>query len=119
MYTLAVEGTFDAAHYLVDYDGQCANVHGHTWRVVAEFEYMNTNDLGMAQDFGELKKALSGVLDKWDHSDLNESFNGGEWNPTAENIAYSVYASLQMLGLPVSAVTVWEAASSSVRYSTD
>jgi 6-pyruvoyltetrahydropterin/6-carboxytetrahydropterin synthase len=33
MRTLIIKDKFDAAHYLKDYEGDCANLHGHTWRV--------------------------------------------------------------------------------------
>ena len=33
MYELTVEKTFDSAHYLEHYDGDCARMHGHTYKV--------------------------------------------------------------------------------------
>jgi 6-pyruvoyl-tetrahydropterin synthase len=33
---LTTEFTFDAAHYIRDYDGPCGRMHGHTYRVRIE-----------------------------------------------------------------------------------
>ena len=33
MYTLRVEGAFEAAHRVVDYPGKCDRLHGHNWIV--------------------------------------------------------------------------------------
>lgn len=30
---LYYKGTFDAAHYLPAYPGNCKKLHGHTWKV--------------------------------------------------------------------------------------
>lgn len=88
---LKTEGTFDAAHHLVGYKGKCANVHGHTWRVIvwAEGSFLSTNKTGILWDFTNLKK----ILDELDHTDLNEIFVKD--SPTAENIAYYILGILK------------------------
>lgn len=35
MYTLKVEGAFEAAHMVNGYPGKCARLHGHNWVVEA------------------------------------------------------------------------------------
>ena len=35
MYTLKVEGAFEAAHHVNGYPGKCARLHGHNWVVEA------------------------------------------------------------------------------------
>ncbi len=81
---LRTEGTFDAAHHLVGYKGKCANVHGHTWKVIvwAEGAQFKIGKDGILWDFTKLKK----LLNELDHTDLNEHF--AIENPTAENLAY-------------------------------
>lgn len=71
------EATFDASHRLKNYDGKCANLHGHRWKVIVWVQGELTGD--MLVDFGEIKKRI----EFFDHSNLNDSFE----NPTAENIA--------------------------------
>ena len=36
MYILKTEQSFDSAHFLSGYEGKCANIHGHRWRVIIE-----------------------------------------------------------------------------------
>ena len=38
MFFLKTEQSFDAAHFLKDYQGKCKNLHGHRWRVVVEIQ---------------------------------------------------------------------------------
>ena len=60
---------FDAAHRLQSHDGQCKNLHGHTWRV----EVVLTGpvgDNGMILDFSHLKKIMSSVIDEFDHATI-------------------------------------------------
>ena len=34
MYKITANESFDSAHFLKDYDGKCANIHGHRWKVL-------------------------------------------------------------------------------------
>ena len=38
MYILKTEHSFDSAHFLAGYEGKCANIHGHRWRVEIEVQ---------------------------------------------------------------------------------
>ncbi len=111
MYTLIVRCTFDAAHRLPGYAGKCARVHGHTYRVEAEFTAEQVNRDGIVLDFLELRRVLERIVP--DHAYLNEVL---EETPTAENIAAWLYRRLRDEGLPVSAVTVWETDHYGCRY---
>ena len=59
MYVLRTKSEFDSAHFLKDYDGRCANIHGHRWRVTVEVgaeEVLSEGPYrGMVVDFGKLK----------------------------------------------------------------
>ena len=63
---LHTEGWYDAAHHLNNYDGACANLHGHTYKcevwVKGEEEKLQEN--GILWDFGNLKK----LIKQFDHS---------------------------------------------------
>ncbi len=84
---LKTEFTFDAAHKLVGYEGACANLHGHTWRVVIWIEGDKLDKLGILWDFTNIKN----IEKRFDHKCLNEQML---LNPTAENICGEI---LEML----------------------
>lgn len=125
MYTLKVEGAFEAAHQLPDYPGKCARLHGHNWVVEAVVKGRELDKLGMLVDFKTVKKALNNVLDRYDHRFLNElvPFNTGV-NPTAENLARIIFTELEdnaafTAEVQLAAVTVFESPKSSVTYTKD
>jgi len=68
------EFRFEASHALLNYDGLCKNIHGHSYilRVTVKGEPNSENDnpkLGMLMDFGDLKRIVkSEIVDKLDHS---------------------------------------------------
>lgn len=57
----------ETGHRLVDCDGKCAHLHGHSylWRVTATCDAMTGN--GMVVDFKDLKAAMKAVLEPLDH----------------------------------------------------
>lgn len=125
MYTLKVEGAFEAAHQLPDYPGKCARLHGHNWVVEAVVKGRELDKLGMLVDFKTVKKALNNVLDRYDHRFLNElvPFNTGV-NPTAENLARIIFTEIEdneafTAEVQLAAVTVFESPKSSVTYTKD
>lgn len=125
MYTLKVEGAFEAAHQLPDYPGKCARLHGHNWVVEAVVKGRELDKLGMLVDFKTVKKALNNVLDRYDHRFLNElvPFNTGV-NPTAENLARIIFTELEdneafTAEVQLAAVKVFESPKSSVTYTKD
>ena len=126
MYTLRVEGAFEAAHRVVNYPGKCDRLHGHNWVVEATFQGTQLDELGMLIDFKIAKKALAEILDEFDHYYLNEfpPFKDGV-NPTAENLARIIYerlearTELQASPSELTAMTVWESPKSSVTSTKD
>ena len=65
MYTLKVEGAFEAAHRVVNYPGKCDRLHGHNWKVEAVVRGTKLDELGMLVDFKaeELAKSDAFVRD--------------------------------------------------------
>ena len=60
-------GHFHAGYRQLDYEGKCAWVHGHTWRVASPFgQAPRIAKLDMAVDFG----ALKGIFKFLDHKML-------------------------------------------------
>jgi 6-pyruvoyltetrahydropterin/6-carboxytetrahydropterin synthase len=111
MYTLIVRAGFEAAHDIPGHPGKCARLHGHSYRVEAEFAGDSLNGLGMLCDFADLKTTLNEIVP--DHAYLNDVLPGPT---TAECIARWLYDQLGERGLPVAAVTVWETERYGCRY---
>ena len=68
------EFKFEMAHALYGYDGVCANLHGHSYRLRVTIrgnvknEPTHTKD-GMVMDFMDLKAIVKpNIIDKYDHS---------------------------------------------------
>jgi len=121
MYQLFVEEHFDAAHYLPNYHGKCENLHGHRFKVVARLEAAELDKTGLAYDFAQLKQHLRENLARFDHTCLNEVPPLDRIGPSSENIAATVYDTLQpcFSGSPAKLVSieVWESPTSGVAYS--
>ena len=45
--------TFDSAHNLINYEGACRNLHGHTYKLEVTV-CGDINEMGMVCDFSEL-----------------------------------------------------------------
>ncbi|MDP2173640.1 MAG: 6-carboxytetrahydropterin synthase QueD [Candidatus Cloacimonadaceae bacterium] len=123
MYKLSVTDSFSAAHRLCGYEGACKNLHGHNWGVRVCIIASELDEIGMAVDFGVIKKLLTGILAPLDHAYLNDVEELDGVNPTSENLAKYVYERMQkeLEGQPasVSFVDICESERSSVVYSND
>ena len=101
--------TFDAAHRLLGYDGNCRNLHGHTWTVEIEIESNRKMDkCGMLLDYRTIKNYFK---DTWDHRTIlnmddplvellnvmNLKVTIMASNPTAENLASKILADIVLL----------------------
>ena len=119
-YTIMVSTEFAASHALRGYSGDCAQLHGHNWKVDVEVSASALNDLGMAIDFKALRAAARAAVDRFDHRHLNDLPPFTSINPTAENIAATLFAAIGTLinspQLRLSAVTVHETDRAAVRY---
>lgn len=119
---LTKEFNFEMAHALVGYDGACREIHGHSYRLFVTVEGApSTNEedpkLGMAVDFGDLKRAVNRcVVEPYDHSFmirltpeseevvevLRRHFGkiyAVDWQPTCENLLHH-FAELISPALP-------------------
>lgn len=117
MYRVIVSTTFDAAHRLADYQGPCARLHGHTWKIAGEWERGQLDRRGLSLDLVHLKKQLRSVVVDLDHNFLNRVRELAK--PTAENIAQLLFKRLSKKtpsGEYLIAVTVEETPGCSVRY---
>ena len=81
--------TFDAAHQLPDYPGDCARIHGHTY--IVKLGVLTTVDpeVGYGLDMKEISEFLkTNVVGRFDHQFINEKMPGIP--TTAENIAFAI-----------------------------
>lgn len=100
---------FDSSHRLLNYTGNCSNLHGHTWTVDITLESERKLDkCGMFIDYRTIKQHFK---DYYDHRtilnmddplvdvlksmSLNVTIMNG--NPTAENLAKRILAELVLL----------------------
>ena len=108
--------TFDAAHFLPNHKGKCANMHGHTYRLEVTVVRDNGklgncgSDEGMVIDFVDLKAIVKAeVIDKMDHKVLNEVL---PFRTTAENMVAYIFGvltdKLQLSGVSVDRIKLWE-----------
>lgn len=111
------EFNFEIAHALWNYDGACANIHGHSYRlfvtVIGEpIIDAKSPKLGMVLDFGELKKIVnSEIIIPLDHALIlsqiaYDSIRGPEnkmftkihivdYQPTCENMVIDFVKKIQ------------------------
>lgn len=77
------EFTFDSCHQLKEYNGACARLHGHTYKLQVSVRG-KVNEIGMVVDFKELKKVVNThIIEELDHYNLNDKLY---FNTTAENM---------------------------------
>jgi 6-pyruvoyltetrahydropterin/6-carboxytetrahydropterin synthase len=120
MYEITVVKHFEAAHYLRGYQGKCEKVHGHRYEVGVKIQASKLNEIGLAYDFTDLKRYLQEILDRYDHACLNDIKPFDKINPSAENIATTIYKELKkkLAAAPITltAVEAWESPEQGVSY---
>ena len=116
MYEIKVKANFSSAHNLRNYHGKCEHLHGHNWVVEAVFVYAKLDKDGMAIDFHDAKALLRGVLEKLDHSYLNELEDFKKTNPTSENIAKIIFDTIRNSCPEIASIAVWENENSCATY---
>lgn len=91
--------TFEACHHLPNYNGKCANVHGHSYKLEVTVSAEKNFTMGhsspynnMVIDFSTLKSIVNAeVVNKYDHKDLNEFFA----MPTAESMVVEMFEDIR------------------------
>jgi 6-pyruvoyltetrahydropterin/6-carboxytetrahydropterin synthase len=138
MYSITTEASFDAAHFLKNYNGKCKNIHGHRWRIIVEVQSENLKtdmqEYGMITDFGELKRDLKELADKFEHTFIYEkdslkkelvemlkaedfALNEVDFRPTAENFSKYIFDEMTNKGYDVAKVSVYETPNNCASYS--
>ena len=113
-------GEFQCSHRLSQYDGACANIHGHSYRVSVSYKESGAFDAWknsrskMLLDFAFFKPLKVRINNMMDHRLLmnkDDELVGVagsmditlmDGDPTAENIAYAILCDLarMFIGLP-------------------
>ncbi|MBI2599671.1 6-carboxytetrahydropterin synthase [Candidatus Daviesbacteria bacterium] len=91
---IAKEFTFDSAHRLPNYKGLCANLHGHTYKIIVCLNGKIKKD-GMVIDFSRLKQKVSDkVIKLLDHKwkrlikELPELYEISLWETPTSHVIY-------------------------------
>jgi 6-pyruvoyltetrahydropterin/6-carboxytetrahydropterin synthase len=118
MFEVKVRDHIASAHTLHGYDGPCAHLHGHTWKIEITVMGTELDQVGLLADFKVLKKKLKDVLMPLDHVNLNDVPAFADINPSTENLARHIYKqfALQSSPLKLKQVEVWESDTASVVY---
>ena len=102
---------FYAAHSVTTFGvgHKCANLHGHTYTLTVWADTLPHHPL----EFSTLESGIRSIVDKFDHSNLNDHAEliGGE--PTVERLAAYIGHELQKT-LPVKRLRLQETQSSAV-----
>jgi len=67
---IAKEFRWEMGHRLPNHDGECRNLHGHSYRMVVEVEGDVSPDSGMVIDFADIKAKVKPLLSELDHAFL-------------------------------------------------
>jgi 6-pyruvoyltetrahydropterin/6-carboxytetrahydropterin synthase len=123
MYHLTIYTHFAAAHNLINYQGDCENLHGHNWKVEVTVSARELDKAGLGIDFKILKRETKEVLGLLDHKYLNEIKPFTEISPSSENLSRFLFEKLGAIfnneNVRVTKVNVWESDYACASYTAD
>jgi len=95
MYTVSQEAWISSSHQVLGPDGAREAMHGHNWRVRVTVDADQLDERGMVIDLDRLHSEMVEVLDRFDHTHLNDlpalrEPDGGEGSVTGERLAQVV-----------------------------
>src|ERR1039457_1941051 len=120
MYRLNIITSFAAAHCLINYQGDCENLHGHNWKIEVAVTASELDNAGLAVDFKVLKHETNTFLKTLDHKYLNQLPEFLNMSPSSENLTRYIYKELSPKlnndNIKLVMVTVWESDFASASY---
>lgn len=123
MFRLTIHTYFAAAHNLINYQGDCENLHGHNWKVEVTVAARKLDKAGLGIDFKILKSETRTMLEQLDHKYLNELEPFRETSPSSENIARYLFDAMSTRlnneNVTVERINVWESEYACASYSHD
>ena len=111
---VAKEFRWEMGHRLPEHFGLCKNIHGHSYKMIVEFEG-ELNKQGMVVDFYDVEKIINTLIEKLDHAfmvskddkivlEFLERMNSKrvvvDFVSTAENISNYMLAEIKKSSLP-------------------
>lgn len=110
------EFSFEAAHRLPNLppEHKCSRLHGHSFFVAVHVDGQVQERTGWVLDFAEIKEAFKPILDRLDHTYLNDI--EGLANPTSENLARWIWDELKPRLAPLSKIVIRETCTSGCVY---
>ena len=64
---IAKESHWEMGHRLPEHFGLCKNIHGHSYKMIVEFEG-ELDEQGMVIDFYDVEKIINPIIEKLDHA---------------------------------------------------
>ncbi|SKA05292.1 preQ(0) biosynthesis protein QueD [Trichlorobacter thiogenes] len=120
MYRLTIKTGFAAAHNLINYQGDCENLHGHNWKVEVTVTARELDQAGLAIDFKVLKRETNALLDELDHKYVNQHHFFQDISPSSENISRYLFHELSKRlndnNIKVERIGVWESDNACAEY---
>ena len=117
---IAKEFRWEMGHRLPEHFGLCKNIHGHSYKMIVEFEgELDKNQ--MVVDYYDVEKIINPVIEKLDHAfmvnvndkivlEFLEKMNSKKvivsFNSTAENICSYLLSEIKKCSLPLNISTV-------------
>jgi len=109
VFQIAVTRRFSASHQLRLYDGSLEERHGHDWVVRVTVGAPALDRIGLVMDFHELERLVDAVCGPMRDRHLNDLPAFAATNPTAENVAQYLAASIHLPpAVHLVSVEVWE-----------
>jgi len=120
MYNLTIRTSFAAAHNLINYQGDCENLHGHNWKVDVSVTARDLDQAGLGIDFKVLKREAGVIINELDHKYLNDNPAFQTVSPSSEHISKYLYQRISERinndNIKVTSITVWESENASACY---
>jgi 6-pyruvoyltetrahydropterin/6-carboxytetrahydropterin synthase len=111
---IAKEFRWEMGHRLPDHFGQCKNIHGHSYKMLVEFDGELNKD-EMVIDYYDVEKIINPIIEKLDHAfmvnkndkvviEFLEKMNSKkvvvDFQSTAENICLYLLNEIKKTSLP-------------------
>ncbi len=117
---IAKEFKWEMGHRLPEHFGQCKNIHGHSYKMLVEFEG-ELDENGMVIDYYDVEKIVNPIIEKLDHAflvnkddkltvEFLEKLNSKkvvvDFESTVENICTYLLTKIKITDLPVNVKTI-------------